>query len=74
MCNQHGHHHGQGCDCEGGCGECDCNCNEECCRSGGHFQRRYETKDEQIASLEAYLGELKSEIQAVEEHLADLRK
>ena len=43
-----------------------------CC--GGHFQRRYQTKAEQISALEAYLGELKLEVQAVEEHLADLRK
>jgi hypothetical protein len=31
------------------------------------------TKAEQIADLEAYLGELKLEVQAVEEKLADLR-
>jgi hypothetical protein len=29
---------------------------------------------EKIAELEAYLAELKLEVQAVEEHLADLRK
>jgi len=59
----------QGCSC--GCdGGCDC----ECCRHAGHFERRYQTKAEQIAELEAYLGELKTEVQAVEEHLADLHK
>lgn len=56
------------CDCEGGC---NCGC-------GGHgqhsFTRHYQTKAEQITELEAYLGELKTEVQAVEEHLTDLRK
>jgi hypothetical protein len=52
------------------CGEtCDCGC----CRNN-RFQRRYQTKAEQIAELETYLGELKTEVQAVEERLADLRK
>jgi len=59
------------CECEGGC-DCDCGCDS--CGGEGHFQRRYQTKEEQIAVLEAYLGELKLEVQAVEEHLADLRK
>jgi hypothetical protein len=58
---------GCGCDCE--CGNtCDCNCHK------GHFERRYQTKAEKMAELEAYLSELKLEVQAVEEHLADLRK
>ncbi len=63
MCNQ------CGCDEGGGCG---CNC----CGSGNeeHFQRRYQTKAEQISELEEYLNGLKLEVQAVEEHLADLRK
>jgi hypothetical protein len=56
----------------GDCG-CDCDCGCECC-GGGHFHRRYQTKAEQIAELEAYLAELKTEVQAVEERLADLRK
>jgi hypothetical protein len=55
------------------CG-CECECGGECeCHHGG-FERRYQTKAEQIAELEAYLSELKLEVQAVEEHLADLRK
>jgi hypothetical protein len=55
------------CGCECGCGgECDCH--------QGQFERRYQTKAEQISELEAYLSELKLEVQAVEEHLADLRK
>lgn len=74
---------GEGCQCEGECGcgsghphDCQggrCQCGEECCCSG-HFQRRFRTKAEQIAELEIYLGELKLEVQAVEEMLADLRK
>jgi hypothetical protein len=58
-----------GCECGGGC---DCGC--ECCGGGRHFQRRFQTKVEQIEELESYLAELKLEVQAVEEHLADLRK
>jgi hypothetical protein len=68
------------CDCEPGCG-CDCGCesccgkgSECCCGGEGHFQRRYLTKAEQAAELEAYLAELKLEVQAVEEKLADLKK
>jgi hypothetical protein len=59
------------CGCEGG-GDCNCSC--EGCGEGSHFERYYQTKDEQISTLEAYLGELKLEVQAVEEHLTDLRK
>jgi hypothetical protein len=59
------------CDCDCGC-NCDCNC--DCCKGGGRFHHRYQTKTEQIAKLEAYLAELKTEVQAVEERLADLRK
>jgi hypothetical protein len=56
---------GCGCDCDSGCG---CSCHQS------HFERRYQTKAEKIAELESYLAELKVEVQAVEEHLADLRK
>lgn len=62
------------------CKQCNCQSDQECgcgCECGGHagdFERRYQTKPEKIAELEAYLGELKTEVQAVEEHLADLRK
>ena len=61
-----------------------CQCGEECggeCHCGGgcncdsrHFQRRFKTKYERIDELESYLSELKKEVQAVEEMLADLRK
>ena len=67
------------CECKDGscnCGHdcsCGCNCGCDCC-GGHHFQRRYQTKAEQIADLEAYLADLKLEVQAVEEQLADLRK
>ena len=66
------------CDCAqhllGKNGSCDCGCNCDCCKDGHNFQRRYQTKAEQIADLEAYLIELKTEVQAVEERLADLRR
>jgi predicted RNase H-like nuclease (RuvC/YqgF family) len=45
-----------------------------CSCHGGHFERRYQTKAEKIADLESYLMDLKLEVQAVEEHLADLKK
>ena len=62
---------GDTCDCRNGC-DCDCGC--DCCNDGGRFPRRYQTKEEQISELEAYLTDLKTEVQAVEERLADLRK
>jgi hypothetical protein len=65
------------CECQSDQG-CSCGCDGDCgCGCGGHvgyFERRYQTKAEQIVELEAYLKELKAEVQAVEEHLADLRK
>lgn len=63
------------CDCQSD-QECSCGCDNSCkcsCHTG-RFERRYQTKAEQIAELEAYLDELKTEVQAVEEQLADLRK
>jgi hypothetical protein len=62
MCQQCDCHSGQECDCECGCGQ------------PTHFERRYQTKAERIAELEAYLKELKNEVQAVEEHISDLRE
>ncbi len=68
----------ENCDCKNGncdCGNgCDCNCGCECCGGNDRFQRRYLTKAEQSAELEAYLADLKLEVQAVEERLADLKK
>ncbi len=60
---------GKECDCGS---ECDCGCG--CHEDSGHFVRQFQTKAEQIADLEDYLSELKLEVQAVEEHLADLMK
>jgi hypothetical protein len=64
----------QTCDCKNGKCECGCSCDCEGCGGGHQFQRRYQTKAEQIAELDAYLSELKLEMQAVEEHLVDLKK
>ena len=58
-----------GCESDGDCG-CSCGCGG----NGGGFERQYQTKAEQISELEGYLDELKLEVQAVEEHLVDLRK
>ena len=79
-CNEgHGHHHhrhedrgcGESCECKGG-GErghgCRCGCGD------GGFRRHYQTKGEQISEFEGYLADLKAEVQAVEERLAELRK
>jgi hypothetical protein len=53
-------HGGEACDCQG---------------DGPHkFHRRYQTRAEQLTELEGYLAELKAEVQAVEERLADLRR
>ena len=73
-------HSGHPVDHECGCGGHghECNCGEGNCECGGHgshqFERRFQTKAEQIAELDAYLTDLKAEVQAVEEHLADLRR
>ncbi len=72
--------HDESCDCcngacEGkhGCG-CDCDC-QACGEEGRHFGRRFfQTRAEKIEELEGYLAEIKLEVQAVEEQLADLRK
>ena len=70
MCNQCDCHSEHDCDCGHG-GDCGCQCD---CHSGHQFERQFQTKAEQIAELEAYLAELKAEVQAVEEHLADLHR
>ena len=70
MCEECGCQSGETCD-------CDCHSHHDTCECGchgGHFERRYQTKAEKIADLEAYLMDLKLEVRAVEEHLADLRK
>ena len=71
--HEHFHHEEQNC-----CGkqdqDCNCHNSEEDCNCGGHFHRRYQTKEEERANLEAYLAGLKLEVQAVEERLVDLKK
>jgi hypothetical protein len=60
------------CGCESDTDTCEhahCQCS---CHHGGMFHRRYQTKAERKAKLESYLEELKAEILAVEELLADL--
>jgi hypothetical protein len=47
------------------CGSCSCE---------GGFKRRYQTKAEQIAEFEQYLQDLKAEVKAVGEELADLKR
>jgi len=53
-----------GCKC--GHGECDCG-------NHGGFERRFATKEEMIEEFEYYLADLKKEVQAVEERIADLK-
>ena len=48
-------------------------CDAEQRAPGLKFRRRFATRDERIARLEAYLSELRSEAQAVEEQIAELR-
>ncbi len=74
MCNYGASHEDHDCCCAGGCDGGTCQCGEECSCEGRHFQRRFKTKAERIAALEAYLSELRKEVQAVEEMLADLHK
>lgn len=67
---------GGGCDCRGEGRECGGGGRHEgCCGQcgSGRFHRRFQNKAERIAVLEGYLAELKAEVQAVEERLADLR-
>ena len=39
---------------------------------GRGFRRRFATREEQVSALEDYLGDLRAEAQAVEEHIAEL--
>ena len=55
------------------CG-CECECGGSCECHQGRFERRFQTKTEQVEELETYLHDLQLEVQAVEEHLADLKK
>ena len=40
---------------------------------GPSFRRRFATRDERIARLGTYLGALRAEAQAVDEHIAELK-
>ena len=64
----------ENCECKNGNCECGSSCDSDGCSCESGFQRRFQTRAEQITELEAYLSELRLEVQAVEEHLADLRK
>ncbi|MFC2015857.1 hypothetical protein ACFLUM_02880 [Chloroflexota bacterium] len=48
-------------------------CDAELRAPGRKFRRRFATRDERIARLGTYLSELRSEAQAVEEHIAELK-
>jgi len=48
-----------------------------CCYRPGHqagFVRRFQTKEERLEELQEYLRQLKAEIQAVEEQLAEMNR
>ncbi len=72
MCQHCEDHHFGDCGCEGRGSRSRCGCGEFGREGVDH--RHYQTRAEQITNLETYLDELKSEIQAIEERLTDLRK
>ena len=43
------------------------------CGCGGHWHRRFFTREERIARLKEYLESLRTEAQAVEEMIAELQ-
>jgi hypothetical protein len=59
---EHGHHGQRG-------GECGCGCGGE----GHGFRRHFATREERIAQLQEYLGDLRAEVQAVEERIAEIK-
>jgi hypothetical protein len=61
-CKSEGHH-----DC-GGNHSCGCGCG-----CGSQYKPRFLTREQQLHQLECYLEALQTEVQAVEEHIADLR-
>ena len=50
-----------------------CSCNMEGCGCHSHF-RKFLTKEEQIKQLEEYAEELQLELEAVKEHIEELKK
>ena len=74
-CGREEHERGQECDCgsehEGHHHRCGCRC---CCHGDPgeperSFWRRFTTREERIAKLQAYLQDLRAEAQAVEERI-----
>ena len=61
MCGSHdqgtGGHHHEGC----------------CCGSGGHFHRRFLSKEERVTRLEAYLQDLRAELRVAEGKLQEVK-
>jgi|GEM_PF-1394531 len=56
--------------------ECDCGCDCNCgcgCGDDLGFQRRFMTRKEELEMLEDYRGDLKLELEAVEERIAELK-
>jgi len=76
MCEGH-HHEEDYCSGEHREGNCDCPPVGCCCHSGSEqelgFQRRFRSREERAAELEAYLKELEAEAQGVREALQALR-
>ena len=71
MCENRRFHHHEGQCCEKEDGDCDYNNGEQDCKCGDHFHRHYQTKEEEHSHLESYLADLKLEVKAVEERLAN---
>jgi hypothetical protein len=59
------------CDSDDSC-DCGCDCNCGCDGDMG-FQRRFMTHKEELEMLEDYRGDLKLELEAVEERIAELK-
>jgi len=79
-------HEADRCDC--GCGQAEtCGCERETTQAGPchrrehgaharhapRFGRRFRSRAERLAELEAYLADLQAETRAVEEHIAELK-
>ena len=74
MCGNHSH------GVDSNCGHNEPGVQNNCCCEDGSFKQdsrfhhHFQTKEEKIAELEKYQGELKKELQAVEEMLSDYQK
>ena len=72
-------HAQHGCDCGGHSRhECNCGCYSQCgCGCSGErplrFQRRFRSRDDDVADLEQYLKDLEAEAKGVRERLAEVR-